>query len=362
LSEHESSSDKPRDIGLKAIREVRAERARSKHGRVTGKAWLFAITVVITVVVAAMVYRDRSLATQKEELLAKQRAALTTVGAEWIPLRDKMEKMTLDAAGPYKGDFVDPEAAKWDFRSLPGIYLRMRVEDAKDVAALRKAAEDSARDSFVGCLLRENNPSMAAIARGELDAGSGWQDQPWNLRLAYASTRILTDGWVDEVKNAEDEIHLRVFVQQYEKAKNEEIPLAVDIIKRAQLFLLVLDEDVPEAKELTPDAGRNAGKVTERHLQQVPHPTRVHIVSLRGTAASPEPKEMVRLRREGDADVRFAGEHAIRDPYTLAAVKRQVNNCALAQAVWSAIRPQAPESITDAGAHETTNGSRDHLN
>jgi hypothetical protein len=342
LSEHESSGDKARDIGLKAIRDARLERAATKHGRVSGKTWLLAITAVLSVVVVAWLFRDRSLANQKEELLSKQRAALTTVGAEWFPLRDKMEKTTLDAAGPYKGDLVDPEAATWDFRSLPGIYLRLRVEDAKDVALIRKKADESARDSFVGCLLRENNPTAAATARGEADAGSGWNDQPWNLRLAYYATRILTDEWVNEVKNAEDEIHLRVFVQQYEKAKSEEIPLAVDIIKKAQFFLLVLDEDVPEAAELTPDAGRNAGKVTEQHLQQLPHPTRVHLIDLRRN------KEMVRLRRESEAEFRFAGEHPLRDPRVLAAMKRQVNNCALAQDVWAAIKPASAGAV-DAG-------------
>jgi hypothetical protein len=351
LSEHESSSDKPREIGLKAIREARIERSASKHGRITGKAWLVAISVVLSVVVGAWLFRDRSLANQKEEVLSKQRAALTTVGAEWFPLRDKMEKTTLDAAGPYKGDFVDPETAKWDFRSAPGIFLRMRTEDAKDVALIRKKADDSARDSFIGCLLRENNPTAAATARGEADAGSGWNDQPWNLRLAYYATRILTDEWVNEVKNAEDEIHLRVFVQQYEKAKSEEIPLAIDIIKKAQFFLLVLDDDVPEAKDLTPDAGRNAGKVTEQQLQQVPHPTRIHLVDLKRN------KEMVRLRRESEAEFRFAGERTVHDPRVLAAMKRQVNNCALAQDVWAAIRPPAQGIAqgTDAGAGNTAN-------
>jgi hypothetical protein len=349
MSEHQSADNKPRDIGLKAIREARVERGRSKHGRITGRAWIVAITFVLTVVVVAWQFRDRSLGNQKEELLAKQRAALTTVGAEWLPLRDQMEKLTLEAAGPvHKGDLIDKDAAAWDFRSLPGIYLRMRVEDAKDVTTLRKAAKDSARDSFVGCLLRENNPSAAAIARGEADAGSGWQDQPWNLRLAYSATRIMTDEWVSEVKSAEDEIHLRVFVQQYDKAKSEEIPLAIEIIKRAQFFLLALDEDVPEARDLTPDAGRNAGKITEAQLQQVAHPTRVHLFKLGDGGAKGATREMVRVRREADADFRMAAGGAIRDPYTLAAMKRQVNNCALAQSVWAAIRP-TEAAASDAG-------------
>lgn len=344
MSEFDNPGDKPRDIGLKAIREIRAERQRSKHGRISGTAWLVAVSSVLTVVGAAWLFRERSLASQKEELLAKQRAALATVGAEWIPLRDRMEKLTLEAAASFKGDFVDAAAVKWDFRSAPGIYLRLRVEEAKDAAALRKAAKESAKDSFVGCLFRhKDNPGMAAVTRGDFDAATSWQEQPWNLRLAYASTRILTDEWVQEVKDAKDEIHLRVFVQQYDKAKEEEIPLAIDIVKRAQFFLLVLDEDVPAAKELTPDVGRNAGKVTQNELQQLAHPVRVHLLDLRtGT-------ELVRVRREAEADYRFAGERAVRDPSVLAAMKRQVNNCALAQSVWEAIHP-AEGSVADAGA------------
>jgi len=343
LSEHESPGDRPRDIGLKAIREIRAERARSKFGRVSSTAILVAVSAVLAVVAASWIYRERSLANQKEELLAKQRAAVATVGAEWNPLRDRMEKLTLEAAASFKGDFVDPTAAKWDFRSAPGIYLRLRVEDAKDVASLRKAAKDSAKDSFVGCLFRQkDNPGMAAMARGDFDAAAGWHDQPWNLRLAYASTRILTDEWAQEVKDAKDEIHLRVFVQQYEKAKDEEIPLAIEIVKRAQFFLLVLDEDVPEAQALVSDAGPNAGKVTSEELQQVAHPARVHLLDLKtGT-------ELVRLRREVEGDYRFVGERPVRDPSVLAAMKRQVNNCALAQSIWEAIRPPG-EDAADAG-------------
>ena len=345
MSEHEPPEDKVRDIGLKAIRDARLERTRSKTGRIGGKTMLSAILSVITIVAVAWMYRERSLGAQKEEVLSKQRAAIATVGAQWFPLRDRLEKLTLEAAGAYKGDAVDPGAAQWDFRGLPGIYLRMRVEDAKDAEALRKRAKESARDSFVGCLLRENNPSLAAMARGEQDAGTGWQDQPWNLRLAYASTRILTDEWAAEVKNAEDELHLRVFVQQYDKAKTEEIPLAIDIVTRAQFFLLVLDEDVPEAQALLGDAGAKSSSVHEEALQQVAHPTRVHIVDLRAKDGA---KEMVRLRREAEADFRFAGEHTIRDRSVLAAVKRQVNNCALAQTVWASIRP-AP-AAADGGA------------
>lgn len=348
MSEHESQADKPRDIGLKAIRDARHERATSKAGsRITGKASIIGIGAVLLVVLVSWLYRDRSLAAQKEDLLSKERAALKTVGAEWLPLRDKLEKATMEAAGPYKGDYIDPEATNWDFRTIPGIYLRLRAEDAKDVASIRKAADASARDSFVGCLMRENNPSAANIAAGQ-DAGSGWNDQPWNLRLLYYATRIFNDEWTSEVKDAEDELHLRVFVQQYEKAaaEGEELSLMADVVKRARFFLLVVDEDAPEAHELVADAGKNAGKVTEQEVQQFAHPARISIYDLK------RDKEMVRLRRSASASAEFhpgvtaEGTDGLtgrltasaRDPRVLAAVKRQVNNCALANSVAATLK------------------------
>lgn len=328
-----------RDLGLKAIDEARADRKRSKHGRISGTTWAAGGAAVLLVVFAAWMFKGSSLTTGQEQLIAQQRAAVKSVGAEWFPLRDKIEKWTADAAnGAYPGDMIDREIGdvKWDFRSSPGIYLRLRVEDAKSVESLRKHAKESAKDAFTSCFLREKNPSMARMAKGE-DAGTGWQDQPWNLRLAYNATYILSDDWVEEVKATREEMNLRVYVQQYENAKTREIPLTIDIVKKAAFYLFVLDEDVPEAKELA-----DGGKITQAALQQVPHPARVYVIDLKTG------KEMVRLRREGDADFRFAGEGSVRDPQILAAMKRQVNNCALAQSVLSAINPDA----ADAGAPE----------
>jgi len=324
-----------RELGLKAVHSARAERQKSKYGKISGPVWLTAGGAVVVTLIIAYFVSDRSLGTAKDEILSQQRAAATTVGAEWFPLRDRLEKITLDAAASFAGDKVDAEAARWDFRSVPGIYLRMRVADAKDTTSLRAHAKESVKDAFTGCLLRQSNP---ALARGEPDAGVA-PDQPWNLRQAYAATRVMTDEWVQEIKDATDKDRLRVFQQQYDKAKRAEIPLAIDILKRAQFFLLVLDEDVPEALELSGDAG----KITEEGLQQVPHPARVHIVNLKTGA------ELARLRKVGDADVR-GGEGALRDPEVRAAVRRQVNNCALADAVWGDLRPKAGVVAEDAGA------------
>src|SRR5262245_25974809 len=105
--------DKPRDIGLKAVREAREERQHRKHPRTTGATWLAALGFVGVVVLGAWQFRERSLDNQKAELLSKQRAVLTTVGAQWIPIRDSLEKVTLDGAASFKGDFIDPELRTW---------------------------------------------------------------------------------------------------------------------------------------------------------------------------------------------------------------------------------------------------------
>ena len=330
-----------REIGLKAVRSARAERGKSKYGKIDGRVWLVAGAAVIVTLVVAWMLNDRTLSTEKDEILSQQRAAVSTVGAEWYPLRDKLEKITLDAASRFEGDKVDSEAAKMDFRSSPGLYLRLRVDEARDAVSLRKHAKDSAKDAFTGCLLREPN---AALARGDADAGAG-PEQPWNLHRAYSATRVMTEEWANEVKASDDKDRLRVFRQQYEKAKRDDIPLAIDIVKRAQFFLLVLDEDVPEARELS-----DGGPIDEEALQQEPHPARVHIVNLKTGG------EIARLRKTAEADFQFVGERAVRDPDTRAAMKRQVNNCALAQQVWSALRP-GPSEATDAGVNAQDSGA-----
>jgi len=313
-----------REIGLKSIQDARAARARSKVGRISGPTWTVGLGVLLLAMLVGWIVSARSLAHAKENLLAEQRAAVKTVGAEWYPLRDKIEKLTLEAAGPYKGDFVDPSVATWDFRSLPGIYLRLRIEDAKDVETLRKSAQDSVKDAFTSCLLRETS---AAHKDDNLDENAT-PDQPWNLRQAYAATRVLSDDWAREVRDASDKIRLRVFEQQYDQAKRVGIPTAIDILTRAQFYLLVLDEDAPEAKKSATDGG----PITSDDLQQVPHPARVSVMNLKTGA------ELVRLRRTGEADFRFVGGTAVSDPEMQAAMRRQVNNCALANEVWSAIR------------------------
>jgi hypothetical protein len=319
--------------GLSAIAQAREDRAGGRT-RWTTTAGFVALAAVLGGYLVHMVVSERQRSADRGALLAKQRAVAMTLGTEWQPLRDKLEADVMGAAKEYEGDLVDPAARKGDFKTQPGLYLRMRVADAKDAASIRKVAADAKKDAFASCLLREPNERGA---RGEVDGGA-FADQPWNLGQAYSATRILTEEWVAGLKEADDDMALRLMTHQYEAAISKEIPLAIDVVKRAQFFLLVLDEDVAEAK-----VAGDGGAIDELALQSVAHPARVHLFDL------PTGKELLRLRRSGSAQVIPAGERAVADSETQAAVQRQANNCALARRVEEAISPQATASAPRSG-------------
>jgi hypothetical protein len=308
--------------GLKAVYDGReGRRPGGKYSRPSTAVYLVGVSAILASLVVYHYVSDYQLDSQKRDLLAGQRAMKTTIGAAWFPLRDEIEGFVLDAAKPFKGDFVDSEAARWDFRSSPGLYLRLRVADAKDAAGLREHAASSQKDAFTGCFLREPN---RAAALGVPDAGA-FPDQPWNLGQAYAATWIMSDDWGAMVKGADGPMKVRLYQEQYDKASKVDVKTAADVAKQAKFFLLVLDEDTPEAAQ--PDGG----PPDEPSLQLVPHWSRVHVLDLRTKS------ELLRLRRQGNARVYFAGEHSSADPETQGAMQRQVNNCSLADQVRAAI-------------------------
>jgi hypothetical protein len=317
---------------LPSVHKARLDRNRGKFSRATSGFWLSAAGGLAAVLIAYRFVSGRQLEGAKSELLAKQRAVESAVGSEWFPLRDRIESYVLGAAEGAGGEVVDKDIAGWSFRTMPGLYLRLRQTDVKDIESMRRAASSSQKDGFVGCLLREPN---APAARGDADAGA-FAEQPWNWQRAYAATRILSEGWVSEVKAAPDPLRLKVFQEQYDRAVATEIPLAIDVVRQAQFFLLVVDEDSDELK-----AQAEGGAVSEAVLQRTPHFARVRLYNLRSG------KEMLSLRRSAEASFVFAGERDATDPETLDAMKRQVNNCAFAKEVERAISsatgsPRAP--------------------
>jgi hypothetical protein len=319
--------------GLPAIAKAREDRG-SGRSRWTTQAGLMALVAIVGGYVVHQIVSARELNKDRDALLSRQRAVEVTLGPEWFPLRDALEADVLAAAKDYQGDRVEDQARAGSFKTLPGLYLRMRVADARDAASVRKVAADAKKDAFAACLLRE--PNDRGI-RGEIDGGA-FAEQPWNLGQAYASTRILTPDWVNEVKSADDDLRLRIFTEQFGKASTTEIPLAIDIVKRASFFLLVLDEDTPEAAQFV-----DGGGITEEALQMVPHDARIHLFDLATK------KEILRLKRSGDARVIPAGERVVTDGETRDAMQRQANNCALARRVDEALKPAPTASAVPPG-------------
>jgi len=332
-----------RERGLAAVAAMREERGR--RAKFTPQFVLGAAVLVACALIGYKIVNDRDLNIAKERLFQKREAAMKTIGAEWFPMRDRIEAAVVEDAKDYKGDFVDPELASFSFRGQPGIYLRLRVADAKDVAAIRKLAPNAKKDAFAGCFLREPNERTA---RGDIDGGA-FAEQPWNLGQAYAANRVLGDEFAQEVKDAPDMLHFRVFEQQYEMAMNEQLPTAARVVRTAKFFLLALDEDVPAAA-----AASDGGPVTEDVLQTVTHPTRVFLINLENG------REMVRMKRAGQAMTMPAKGNVVMDQSQRDAIQRQVNNCNLADQVTAALAPalapvpSAPPSAPsgDAGASD----------
>src|SRR5580698_1133744 len=127
----ETRRKRPRGLG--AIAQNREDRARGA-GRWTAQAGFVAGGAIIAGLIAHKVVSDHELNAGRQTLLAKQRAVVATLGAEWLPLRDNLEGDVLrSAATPpsdYASDDVQPEARTLAFRSQPGLYLRMRLADA----------------------------------------------------------------------------------------------------------------------------------------------------------------------------------------------------------------------------------------
>jgi len=320
-------AQKPR--GLKSIQDAREQRKHRTRASLT--FWVYALAGIAVATVAYRLVTRSQLNSRKEDMFGARSSLESGVGREWNALSAKLERFTLEEAGDYRGDLMDKSVAGWDFRSLAGIYLRVRAAEAKTVETLRRAGEDSARDGFTSCLLRPTVGGSQAMDAGAI------QDRPWNLRQGYAATRVLTPEWKALASEASDDHRLRVFEEQYDKATKQDIPLAVEMLKEAEFFLLVLDEDV--------DAGRDqdGGAITEESLQLVKHPARVTLFNLKSGVP------VFRTRKASEGGYRLSSEHAMTDPAIRDAMKRQVNNCALANDVNNALADDRPAGHGDAG-------------
>lgn len=313
--------------GLPSIDEARRKRGRLRWP--PAKYWLWAGVVLAMMGVFHYKQTQGEIESHRQGLLTRQRAVAHELGSRWLPMRDKIEGWTTSLANDAPADQVDATvAASWDFAGKPGLYLRLPIERAKDAEGIREGARDSLRDGFTACLLRapnvnplegkecvQNSDCTATEMCNELNHCAP-PAQPYNLRVAYRTMRVLSDAWVRDVEQADTDLLLRVMTESFDEMEKNDLRVAADLLTRAKYFLVVLDE--PPTTPVDPAAG------PEEALTP-PHMARVGLWRLE------DGKQVLRIRAE--ANGALLGNTAGLEAGTLGARQRQANACALAGVV-----------------------------
>jgi hypothetical protein len=298
--------------------------------------WLWVLVGMGAFAVIYWRIAEGRLEARKSAVMAKQRAIAVALGPKIQPFRDQVEGWVRELAADGPGDFMAPGDELKDLRQAPGVYLRLRRENAGSAKQIRKAAQASLLDGFTSCLFV--NPSalptegVACRVTSECQPGqlcNEWNvcappPRPYNMRLAYRSLRVLSSEWTDELHQADTELAVNAYDRDLDSVAKHDVPVAVEIMNKARFFTLVIDEE-PEGglPKLEPDAGETA----EERLQRLPHFARVGIWDI----ASKTP--LMRLRTRAFAEVVPMGARATASPAVQAAQTRQANSCGLALAV-----------------------------
>jgi hypothetical protein len=260
------------------------------------------------------------------------------VGGPYFALRDEVEAFTVKLANDTSDeDFVDldlmtsAQNANGDaplFKS-PGVYLRVTKPSAISPQKIRESAKDSLRDAFSACFLRtphlDTRQGKACKKSKDCERGEICNEldvcskpmQPYNLRIAYRGLFVLDPEWVRDVETASEELRLRWREDELTQANANDIPIAVDLVKRAKYFLVVVD-DVPKGLEPMD------GGTIEQAVQSEVHQARVGVLDLE------RHRTVLRVKRTVDVDIPVV-------PGQIEAQRRQVLNCALAQEVRASI-------------------------
>lgn len=323
--------------GLKAVQEHRESRGKMRWP--PAKYWGWAGVVLLLM---SIFHYKRSLGELEHlraQLLGKQRFVKTEIEPKWTPLRDKLEGWTQSLAKGPAEDVVDTAALNgWSFRDKKGVYVRLRSEDAETPESIRKAAKDSLRDAFTACLAIAPNASPLAgkeckksseCARGE---HCNEQDrcskpaQPFNLRIAYRAFAVLNDEWVREVQEG-NELMVRALGGTFDDLVRDDMPMATDLLREAQYFLVVIDEKAENEPAPLPGTDKTSKPAETRQALQ--HFARI------GVWRITDDKLVVRLRRETAGQL--LGASGALEPDVAEARQRQANSCSLAIAVRQAI-------------------------
>lgn len=331
--------------------QARAERRRAMLAgqvRLRAMAPIFWLWTGIGLVLFAVVYwwlAERELQSQKARLMAKQRAVVQSLGPRIFPFRDAIEKWTIELAGSWRGDQIAPSPDLGRVRTSPGVYLRLRLKNARDATKIAEAAGRSLHDGFTSCFFVQQgapDPRKGSHCEtpGQCQPGllcNEWNvcappPRPYNMRLAYRALRVLSGEWTDALHEASTDLAVRMRERDLESVTKNDVPIAIEVLSRAKYFTVVLDEDPATG---LPAAVKDAGPETEEErVQRAAHAARVGIWDLHSQQV------VLRVRRQASGSFVPVGDRVVRRTETVAAQQRQANSCALALAVISAAETQ----------------------
>ena len=351
-----ASRKEARERGLPSLNQARAERQRAL---IAGKVrmpgvplhfWLWAFVGITAFGIVYWRISQGELESARSRVLAKQRAMSVALGPKLFPFRDRAEGWAGELSADWRGDFVSPAADLARLRISPSVYLRLRLANARSAAQVRTAAKGSLRDGFTSCLFvanRSSDPTQGTACRTIGDCASGllcneWNvcarpEQPYNLRLAYRTLRVLSPEWTEEVHEAKSELALTGYDRDLDNVARRDVPVTVELLSRSKFFTLVLDED-PEGG--VPEEIPDAGESSEERVQRAEHWARVGIWDL--TTGQP----VLRLRTQAAGELLLTGRQDRGDLTNVAAQQRQANSCQLAISVREAFPAREPAAPT----------------
>jgi hypothetical protein len=329
------SEPPPSSPGLPAFnRSRRRARERRSAGRLGSRAfWLWSLTGVAVLIVVFWKRQQSEVEAHRARVLARQRALDADLGPLFFPMRERFERWTMETA---RGEWADelPGADVEAVRALlkqPGVYLRLPAPEAKSTESIRQSAASSLKDLFIAGFLRlpASDPTRGKACASTRECGSGEvcndlgrclaPEQPYNLRIVYRGARALSEAWVHEVEVAQEPLRLRMYENDLDGALAADLPIAIDQLKRAHYFLVVIDE-APAGLARAP------GQSLAEAVQAAPHAARVALYEVA------HERRVFRLRHELDVDAPPGGTPESRD-----AQRRQLMNAELARATRAAL-------------------------
>jgi hypothetical protein len=349
--------------GLPSLNQSRAaRRQRAASGKVALRGGIppnvFLWGLLLLIVGGFLYFRNAQgeLEEQRARLMTKQRATAKALAPKLLPLRDRVEEGALSLAKAEE-DFIDSDV-EWEklFRS-PGVYLRTRVDDARTLESLRRAAIDSLRDGFSSCLIVDPTakvPTQGKTCAFGKDCESGEYcnefkicqrpSSPFNMRMLYRALLVLSEQWIGEVRDAGSDTALVVYDRGLDSVTQVDIPLAIDIYQRSKFALVVLDED---PKGGLPEPISGADESEAERVQRTAHYARIGVWDLQSG------KQLARVRAPADGELRDVGtRRAPAGKESLAARTRMANSCGLALAFKEKVMPTQGEDVAEEPSSE----------